>query len=97
MYRMAEYSVMAKELERLDAIFTGIKDELDNMKNTASNLDIFWDGEANAKFMLNINSGILSAVLLLEKMKRFGTFLSYALTRYQKSEKEISELLGGLS
>lgn len=96
MYRLAEYTVMAKNLERLVDLSRSIKEELSKMQDTAGNLDIFWDGEANAEFLLNFNSGMLSACLLLEKIKRFGTFLSYAISRYQASEKEISELIGGL-
>lgn len=96
MIRMTDYAAMARELNKFIEIARKIKKELSSMQKCAGNLDVFWDGEANAEFILKVNSGIYSANLLLEKIRRFGTFLSYALSRYQASEKEISELIGGL-
>lgn len=96
MLRKANYSEMAAKLNRMIEIAENIKEELTNMQKTAHNLDIFWDGEANAKYILNFNAGMYSANLLLEKIRRCGTFLSYALSRYQISEREINELLGQL-
>lgn len=96
MIRMTDYASMARELNKLIDIARKIKTELSSMQKYAGNLDVFWDGEANAEFILNVNTGIHSANLLLEKIKRFGTFLSYALSRYQASEKEISDLIGGI-
>lgn len=96
MLRKANYIEMSEKLNRINEIAVSIKRELDNMQKTAHNLDIFWDGEANAKYLLNFNAGMFSANLLLEKIRRCGSFLSYALSRYQISEREINELIGSL-
>lgn len=93
MLRKANYNEMSKSLNRMNEIAENIKNELNEMQAKAHNLDIFWDGEANAKYILNFNAGMFSANLLLEKIRRCGSFLSYALSRYQTSEREINELI----
>lgn len=96
MFRMADYRAMSKQLDRLIELSKNVKKELDAMKDSAAELDIFWDGEANAEFFLKFNEGMYNINLLLEKIKRAGLFLSYALSRYQGSEQKINEMIAML-
>lgn len=96
MYRMTNYYLMSKELERFNDLSKKVASELEKMKVKTQELDIFWDGEANAEFLLNFNESMLSINISLEKIKRGGTFLSYALYRYQISERRIQELIDSM-
>ncbi|MDO4965680.1 MAG: hypothetical protein Q4E51_03145 [Lachnospiraceae bacterium] len=93
MFRTVDYRLLSKELDRLSEIVIKINEELSIMQQNASNLNIYWDGEANAEFILNFNASIYDARLLLEKLKKCNSFLSYALSRYQSSEMKISEII----
>lgn len=93
MFRIADYKAMSKELGRLSEIIGSVKEELSGMRECAGNLDLYWDGEANAQFILKVNEGVYNAEIILEKLRRAGYFLSYALSRYQSSEKEILRII----
>lgn len=90
---MAEYRLMQEKLLQIIQMSEDVISEIETMENTAENLDIFWDGEANSEYMLNVSAGLLNARLLIQKVMRCGNFLSYALSRYQSSERRISEMI----
>jgi len=93
MFRVADYYSMANELSRFKKLEKEIRKELNNMKEKTQELDIFWDGEANAEYLLRFNENMLTINICLERIVRSGTFLSYALLRYQNSEKKVRDLI----
>lgn len=97
MFRSIDYRILSRELERMSEIIGSINDELESMQQSATSLNVFWDGEANAEFVLNFNASIFDAKLLLEKLKKCNSFLAYALSRYQSSEGKISEIINEVS
>lgn len=90
---LAEYRVMQESLIRLIGITDGIGKQIEEMENIATRLEIFWDGKANDEYLLNLSAGLLNAKLFNQKIMRCGNFLSYALSRYQQSERKIRELI----
>lgn len=90
---VAEYRMMQDKLISLMDIADAITKEIETIEDIAENLDVFWDGLANDRYLFNISAGLVNAKLIVTKIKRKGYFLSYALSRYQASEREISEMI----
>lgn len=94
---MAEYRMIQERLVNFMGISDEIFKEIETMEIAAKDLDIFWDGEANAEYLLNVSADLLNAKLLIQKVKRCGNFLAYSLSRYQSSERQIYEMIEGLN
>ena len=93
---LADYVAMNKQLVKLVDISADVENKLNDLEETVMDLDIFWDGEANAAFMLNVKLDFFKMQVLLKSINKSAACLMLAIGKYQQTEAKVEEIIGGM-
>jgi len=92
----AEYAKMCIAGERLQKLCRKLARHLEDMKKSVDRLELAWDGEANAAFLLRTEGDFFKLYLLQESAQAAADFLLSAVEEYQKTEFIIEQKIGGI-
>lgn len=85
---------MAKELNQK---CTCVEKEIKRLADVTETLDIFWDGESNVEFIMNINEDIVYMEAVICNTRNMIKLLLESVEAYQDTEKVINQMIGGLT
>ncbi len=92
----AEYAKLCMAGERLQELCRGLAKHLEDMKKSVDRLELAWDSEANAAFLLRTEEDFFKLYLLQESARETADFLLSAVEEYQKTEFIIEQKIGGI-
>ncbi len=92
----AEYAKMCTTAERLRELCSGLKKHLESLEKSVGRLELTWDGDANAAFMLQMQEDFIKLHLLRESAEVMTGLLLSAIEEYQKTELVIEQKIGGI-
>lgn len=90
------YMLLKDQLRFLALRCMDIEQNMKDVAEATENMDIFWNGDANATFVMGINEDIASIEALILKIRGAVKLLNEALKEYQETEKVIEQIIGGL-
>ncbi len=92
----AEYTKMCTAAEQLRELCNLLKKHLESLAKSVDCLELAWDGDANAAFMLRMQEDFIKLHLLRESAEVMTGLLLSAIEEYQKTELVIEQKIGGI-
>ena len=93
---MAQYGAINQKTQELKNLYLEMNREIRRMNHIVTDLDIFWDGDAQAEFLLAYNRGFTMISAIMLKISKTIELLLWALSEYQKTENIIEQMIGGI-
>lgn len=93
---MADYAAINKETDRLSSLYQQMHKEIRRMNRIIKDLDIFWDGEAQASFELTYSKGFAVVSTIMLNIYDVIELLKWILSEYQKTEHMVEQMIGGI-
>lgn len=92
----ADYIGMINSAARFGKLSNELYMEISKLKYVLSDVDIFWDGMANAQFKLTLDNDFIMMETLCLKIRYSGILLKEAVEGYVQVEKVLYEMIGGI-
>ncbi len=84
-----EYASLNAKIKELAAIYSGITAEVADLAGYVENLDIFWDGEANAAYINRISADLTEIGVMMLSVRNVVKTARLALDLYISNEKAV--------
>lgn len=97
MQYLCEYKGMQEGSISLQERFECLCAQLGNLRETVTNLQIPWEGDANKYYVLRLQSDFSEAERILDRVESAVRLLTMATEDYQKTEHMVSQLIGGMN
>ena len=91
-----DYVGMVNDANSFVKLARRLSTEISNLKDAFCELDIFWDGMANAQFKVTLESDFLTMEAMALKIRHAGAMLKEAVDEYVSVENILNEMIGGL-
>lgn len=92
----ADYVGMLNRANDLSHRARELSTEIDRLKYVINDIDIFWEGEANAEFHIAMNEDFVIMEALCLKIRYSSKLIKDGVNEYVLAENYISQLIGGL-
>ena len=96
MYLFSEYEAMHQKQIRFRELYLQLCDEIDRVRKMAQALSLPWEGEANKRYLVRLQTDLLTIQKIMEKLLAASQMLSEAIVEYQKTEAVVAAVIGGL-
>lgn len=93
---MADYSAINRATDQLSDLYRRMNKEIFLMNRIIKNLDIFWDGDAQAAFGLTYSKGFTNISVIMLNIYDAIELLKWVVNEYQKTENMIEQMIGGI-
>jgi len=87
---------MNRKAFRLAGLCASLELRIEELRESAGRLELFWDGEANAAFILAMEEDFFKICVLQTYVKQAAGLLIMAVMDYQKTELIIQQKIGGI-
>lgn len=87
---------LGTDADRVNALIKNMEKAINEMKNSVSQMNQMWEGEAKNAFVTAFNDDMNAAADVIEELKSLQTFEAQAKTEYEKSERQIMELVNSI-
>ncbi len=91
-----DYHKLRDEAGRLQDLYLRLYDEISALTDMMCNLDIFWDGDANAAFMSSCGADLAQMTVIVKRAGETIRKCDKAVSEYLKNEKEVKTMIGEL-
>ncbi len=88
-----DYIKVRVKIKRLSDLYAELAKEINRIAELSADLDIFWDGDANAAFVLAIEEDMVRTAVLLTGIRDVIRCARKAFDDYQASEKQVRMIL----
>lgn len=89
-----DYIKLDASLDRLSQLSLSLSQEIGRIAEYTTNLDIFWDGDANSAYIAKIGEDLIEIDTIMMRIRSVVKTAVKALDLYQKNEKEIKKMIG---
>lgn len=73
-----------------------VEEDVSRVCDITQELDIFWDGDANAQFITAINENLIFMETVIINVRTVISDLIKIIEEYQDTEKVVSQIVGGI-
>ena len=88
-----DYPILSQKIMRLYELYILLAEEVDSLSERISNMDIFWDGDANTAFMRHIGDDLIWIAAFLIRIRDLITLLYKVMDIYAAGEKEVLNMI----
>ena len=92
----ADYVEMINDADAFCKLAGRLYMEISRLKYVLKDVDIFWEGMANAEFHITLDADFLTMETLCLKIKYAGELLKMAVYEYVKIENALRDMIGGI-
>ena len=89
-----DYPALAEKIDRLQETFIKADEQICLCAAAAEELDIFWDGDANAAFISRIGDDLADAAAVLIRIRDVIGKAGKAFDHYMKNENDVKRMIG---
>lgn len=90
---VVDWQQMSKKIMKLFELYAHLAEEIDNLAQYAADLDIFWDGDANAVFMQSIGDDLVRSAACLIRIRDTYGLLRQAFDIYVEAHEQVQGLV----
>ncbi len=88
-----DYIKVRAKIKRLSDLYAELAKEINRIAESSADLDIFWDGDANAAFVLGIEEDMVRTAVLLTGIRDAIRCARTVFDDYQVNERQVRMIL----
>lgn len=94
MYILSEYEQMEKKRLEYSSLYKQLEEAINGFIRVATDINIPWEGDANKAYITRLKSDTQWLSSVLYRINEAGELLQIAVSEYQKSERDIEQIIG---
>jgi len=90
---MINYQMISRAFDQFIDTVIEVTEQINNIRETGENLDLFWDSSANAEYNMRLNADLYEAETTLKKIKENIVILARIIEKGQARERALFEMI----